>query len=411
MASINSYNKTVKKYDKIRFILRDIFLCNYRTRNQYIQIGVSPRSFDDYKRKIKDCIPENFIREITINKNKYLQFKTDFYSSSYNFLAETLLIKALNENSCLYLQLLQISSLKNKPLTKTDYLDLLDEYFPSENRLNDATTTYRYLEELCKEGFLISFTENKAKYYQLAKSPLDNLTLEELKLLYAAVVFYTPVSLLSSVGYFMQQTLANYAQLKFGCKLSEITHYQYRGNNYIRILDDNIVSEIDTAIRNGQMLKITYGKHNQEYHISPTAILTQYPYNRQFLLTADNRKFSISKITKVKQCNRPEIQQSKKGKNPKHTLEFLITFTTQDTEQEITDIKNRLQREAGWMAKTVIDDNHWLFTAKVYDYQAYIPWLRSFHKFITPTDNSSPGLLSSLAEDRKELLEAYGIIL
>lgn len=409
MGISSSYTKTLKNYDKFRYILHDIFLCNYRTRNQYIQLGISPRSFDDYKRKIKDCIPEEFLQETTISKNRYLQFKTDFYRNSYNFLANTLLIKSLNENSSLYLQILQISNKINKPLNKQDFIEYLDEFFPSAYKLYDITTVYRHLEDLVKDGIFICTKIKKLKYYQLSKSPLDDLSLKELQELYTAVTFYTPISLLTSVGYFTAKTIAGYAQLKFNYTMVEPDYFQYRSNNFIRILDDNIINIIDQAIRTDKAVKFTYaGK--QEITVKPKAIYTQYPYNRQTMLDTNNVVFRISKISKIKLLNSYNIQIKRPSSRPRYCLDLLFTFTEQDDEKEITDIKNRLSREACWMTKTIIDDNHWLYTAKVADYKNYIPWIRSFHKFVTPTKNSVPELIKNLEADKKELLEAYGII-
>lgn len=410
MSIICSYTKTVQKYDKLRYILHDIFLCNYRTRNQYIQLGISPRSFDDYKRKIKDCIPEEFLQETTVSKNRYLQFKTDFYKNSYNFLANTLLIKSLNENSSLYLQILQISNKFNKPLNKQDFMEYLDEFFPSACKLYDITTVYRYLEDLVREGFLTCTKIKKVKYYQLAKSPLDDLSLKELQELYTAVTFYTPVSLLTSAGYFTAKTIADYAQLKFNYTLIEPNYFQYRSNNFIRILDDNITNIIEQAIRTDKAVKFTYAEKNQII-TKPKAIYTQYPYNRQNMLSSDNSFFRISKISKIEILNNSESKAKISPLKQKQNLELLFTFTAHDSENEITDIKNRLSKEASWMEKTIIDNNHWLYTAKVADYKNYIPWIRSFHKFVTPTKNSVPELIKNLEADKKELLEAYGIIL
>ena len=57
------YKKTVKDYECYRSFLRNIMIYGYRSREEYAELGISGRSYDNYKRVLLDCIDNGFISE------------------------------------------------------------------------------------------------------------------------------------------------------------------------------------------------------------------------------------------------------------------------------------------------------------------------------------------------------------
>ena len=85
------YKKTVKDYECYRSFLRNIMVYGYRSREEYAELGISGRSYDNYKRVLLDCIDNGFISERYEGKEKILGFNSDLYNSSSNFPIDTYL--------------------------------------------------------------------------------------------------------------------------------------------------------------------------------------------------------------------------------------------------------------------------------------------------------------------------------
>ena len=105
-----SYIKTIKLYERCRNLIRSITIYSYRSRQDYKEIGIKERTYDDFKRIILDCIDQGFIEENFNGKEKHIRFNADMYKSSYNYLVNTYFIKSLPNNAFYYILILQILS-------------------------------------------------------------------------------------------------------------------------------------------------------------------------------------------------------------------------------------------------------------------------------------------------------------
>ena len=207
----SSYTKTVKYYERYRDFIRNITIYSYRSRQEYAEIGINNRTYDDYKRILSDCINQGFIEESFNGKEKRTRFNADMYKSSYNYLVNTYFIKSLPNNAFYYIIILQILS-EGNPLLINEIEDIVYE------KINDkdisTSTLYRALCALTGSGLLKTNKVKNKSYYQLADNILDQLTAKELLELYNAVSFFTNVSPLSVPGYYLANTISQYMENK-----------------------------------------------------------------------------------------------------------------------------------------------------------------------------------------------------
>lgn len=405
----SSYTKTVKSYERFRNFIRNITIYSYRSRQEYAEIGINERTYDDYKRILLDCITQGFIEESFNGKEKRIRFNADMYKSSYNHLVNTYFIKSLPNNAFYYIIILQILS-EGASLLSNEIEDAI--YKENDDKQLEISTSavYRALCELTDSGLLKTNKVKNKSYYQLADNILDQLTAKELQELYNAVSFFTNVSLLSVPGYYLANTISQYMESKEADCPEKDSFWQYRFCNYSKIVDDEVIYIILQAIETKKNLKISYGENKQSIPLVPEALSTDYPYGRTYLHTTKHVVYKVENITEIQTVDnyRPNTRKAKKPASKK--LDLIFTFKETDDEREVTAIKHRLQSEAAWMHCTELDNKHYRYTATVQDPFSFIPWIRSFHKYISLGCDTDTAVKERLEKDKLEALQKYGII-
>ncbi|WP_304272176.1 WYL domain-containing protein [Phascolarctobacterium succinatutens] len=407
----SSYTKTVKYYERYRDFIRNITIYSYRSRQEYAEIGINNRTYDDYKRILSDCIKQGFIEESFNGKEKRTRFNADMYKSSYNYLVNTYFIKSLPNNAFYYIIILQILSEGNSLLIN----EIEDIVYEKINDKDISTSTlYRALCKLTDSGLLKTSKLKNRIYYQLVDNILDQLTAKELQELYNAVSFFTNVSPLSVPGYYLANTISQYMENKKAACPEKNLFWQYRFCNYSKIVDDEVIYIILQAIENKKSLKISYDKNKKSILLVPEALRTDYPYGRTYLYTTKHVAYKVEKITKIqvispKKAIKPATSQKVKKPAAKK-LDLIFTFKATDDEREVTAIKHRLQQEAAWMHCTELDKEHYRYTATVQDAFSLVPWIRTFHKYVSLGSDTDTVVKERLEKDKMEALQKYGII-
>ena len=407
----SQFKKTVKTLTQLRALVRDCYIFGYRSRKDFSKLGFSGRSYDDYRRKLENCLDYHYFEQSN-SRTKQLRLKSDIYHHSYNYLIETFYVSTITNNFYTLLVTLQVLSSAQKPLSKNECWDKLAELYPdySETIEWNTSTLNRVLDELVDYGWVKKSSCKKNGEFTLAESFLDNLSLSEIKELYNVVNFYKNVSFLISPGYFLMQTLENYASAKYGEELTEKDLFQYRHHNLSRIMDDQQLYIVMEAIKEGKSLTYKTMNGKETHTILPAYVKTTYPYNRQSIVSNNGNEVSIYTLESLEIPKSTSDDEQTSKRKPRHRLELIFTFLDSDDEREVQHIKNRILSEASWMECTSRTDEKWIYTAMVSDPLQYAPWLRTFHKFITLGTGTHPGLISKLNTDRTEALKNYGII-
>lgn len=408
-----SYIKTIKLYERCRNFIRNITIYSYRSRQDYNEIGIKERTYDDFKRIILDCIDQGFIEESFNGKEKRIRFNADMYKSSYNHLVNTYFIKSLPNNAFYYILILQILSEGDSLLINEIEDAIYDKNY--DKQLDISTSAlYRAICELTDSGLLKANKVKNKIYYHLADNILDQLTTKELQELYNAVSFFTNVSLLSVPGYYLANTISQYMESKKAACLEKDSFWQYRFCNYSKIVDDEVIYIILQAIENKKSLNISYGNTIKSTMLVPEALSTDYPYGRTYMLTTELEVKKVEKITKIQVISPKKVIKpatSQKAKKPAtRKLDLIFTFKATDDEREVTAIKHRLQQEAAWMHCTELDKEHYRYTATVQDAFAFVPWIRTFHKYVSLGSDTDAVVKERLEKDKREALQKYGII-
>lgn len=134
--------------------------------------------------------------------------------------------------------------------------------------------------------------------YGKISNPLAELSTDEAKILYSALKFCRNVLPVGTAGYFLCESLKNlFGELE---PVREI--FQFRNNNFARILDDDILLTITEAFRRRKKLLVER-ENNLPVTVTPLAVETDFLCSRQYLVALKQNelvRLRIEKITAVK---------------------------------------------------------------------------------------------------------------
>lgn len=404
--------KTINKFNQshanLRLFLRIISYGCYH-RKLFQLFGIKERTYDDTLRQMRFFIPQNNINETRLEKHAHVTFHVNPYINQQNFLVNSFFIKTLLPDSCfLSILLLQITAKTNKPLSITELvnqlseqLDYFDPHFTENKEIEQSLR--RRASELAEIGLLKTVRNGKQILYTKSPSPLKDLSQKDVSNLLIALNFYKNVGLLSTPGYLLTQNLLEtYPQDN-----SNESFFQFKNNSYVRILDDDIILAIITAIREKQLLCIKRDKMS-DITVVPIAIHTDYDYNRQYLIaekihsknSSEHVLLRIDKITKV--VYQKDIpHKSLSIKEHKQEIRLRVTYAN---EQE------RYSKETALAAYNmkIISQNETSFICAipVSDPLKLYPWLWSIQPWaeILP---GKDGLRERMKKDLQEAIRNY----
>ena len=302
--SKKSTNKFNRSYEGLRKFLRLVSYGCYH-RKLFKSKEINPRTYDEFLRQIRFFISEKNIQLTYHDRFAYFTFAGDFYHETTNYLYSSFLTKSLLASHCLqYITILQIMGQTKKPLSLPVLADKVSEIIVTHDETlenNDfLQLTRRRLNELVEAGFLRKVNHSGSLFYELIPNPLKNLSKSEAAALKMALDFYKNYSLISLPGYFLYDSLMNL----YDDEPAKI--FQFKNNNFTRILDDDILFSIVQALKQKRKLELER-ENKPPLKITPFSIETDFLLNRQYLLALRNNRnrlepvrLRIDKILKVK---------------------------------------------------------------------------------------------------------------
>lgn len=295
-------NKFNRSHAGLRKFLRLVSYGCYH-RNLFGRHKITPRSYDDLIRQLRFFVPQKNIQITWRNKCAYFTFVGDFRHDTKNYFYSSFLLKTLLPEHCLY-KILLLQVLGAEPLTFAEILERGEELLMNhkpEALTGDADFLQllrRRLNELIDSG-IVRRVEVKNKIgFEIISNPLGELSTAEVEILQTALKFFRNVSLIGTAGYFLCDSLKSFYDAPEPAR--EI--FQFRNNNFARILDDDILFTITKALR--QQKKILLECENKPpLIVAPLVVETDFLYNRQYLVALKKKelvRLRVEKITSVR---------------------------------------------------------------------------------------------------------------
>ena len=292
---INKFNRS---HAGLRKFLRLVsYGCYHRTL--FNRHKITPRTYDDFLRQLRFFIPEKNLQVTHHNKCSYFTFVGDFRHGTKNYYYSSFLLKTLLPDHCLY-KIILLQILEEKNLSLPEIVKLAENNYPDICNIdtNLEQLLRRRLNELIDSGIVRRVEIDKNFFYKKNYNPLGNLSANEIKILFTALKFFRNVSLISTAGYFLCDSLKNI----YGVSEPAQEIFQFRNNNFARILDDDILLTITDAHRRGK--KFLLERENKlPIIVTPIAIETDFLCNRQYLVALKQRDLMRLRVEKISAVN------------------------------------------------------------------------------------------------------------
>lgn len=291
-------NKFNRAHAGLRKFLRLVSYGCYH-RNLFGRHKITPRSYDDLIRQLRFFIPKENIQITWRNKCAYFTFVGDFRHGTKNYFYSSFLLKTLLPEHCLY-KIILLQVLGEKPLTFSEILERGEEIilkYKPEVLSGDADFLQllrRRLNELIDSGIVRRVEVGNKIFFEKIPNPFGELSAAEKEILHSALKFFRNVSLIGTAGYFLCDSLRNF----YGVSEPAREIFQFRNNNFARILDDDILFTITKALR--QRKKILIECENKlPAIVTPVAVETDFLYNRQYLVALKKKELVRLRVEKI----------------------------------------------------------------------------------------------------------------
>ena len=291
---LNKFNRT---HAGMRKFLRLVSYGCYH-RMLFGRYGVTPRSYDDFLRQVRFFVPEKNLQVTRHDKCCYFTFVGDFRHGTENYYYRSYLLKTLLPDQCLE-KIILLQVLEGEGfLSATEILERAEyaimEYKPDRLDSDWMQSFRRRLNELVDSGIVIKAAQDNKTLYRKMPNPLSSLTADELKILFGALKFYRNAAPVGTAGYFLCDSLKSL----IGATDAAREIFQFRNNNFARILDDDILLSVMEAARRGR--KILVEREGKEpLTVTPLAIETDFLCSRQYLVALRDKELMRLRVEKI----------------------------------------------------------------------------------------------------------------
>ena len=435
-------NDFIKAYEKLRPVLRDLYLYGCFGRGDFPQRQISARKYDNEKRKIVHFLPQPHVRQERAGRKVYVRLLGDMFHVKGNYLKDSYAIKKIaNADAALYIKLFcLLADGQGKSLEQlVEGLEQLEEQRAQREPDSAAQEVplplfvYRKLNRLCSAGLVATLLRDGARLYALPADPFADFSAEELAALAGAVQFFAGVEPLAVPGWGLLAMLRLYAAGR-GWTLPAEDCFLLRGAHFEQILDDEVLADLLAALRRPAVIRFEYCRFHRIWdgepaewrtvpELVPLRILSDDRYGRRSLLAAPLadltrlQVFRLDRMRQVKLCQpAPQLvaadwQQrlqyswgSSLGQGEPVLVELLFHVDAANQGR----VLGRLAREGKWGTVAPLGEGVYRYTILVNDPRERKPWIRTFAGCVEVAASDRHSLKAELAAEWKELREYYG---
>lgn len=404
-----AYSELIKSFAKIRDYVNQFYVYGFRTRLEYTQ--KSARSYDNERRRIESWLGDYIsFNQDSNGKNVYLS--VDSRAVPHNPLYKAFKAKSFTDNDItLHFYILDILS-DSKMHTINDIVNQITEKYCSffeKEKIFDESTIRKKLNEYSRLGLIKKQKQGKMLYYTISDNPID---LDKWK---DAIAFFSEADELGVIGSYL---LDKYDAIP--------DYYAFKHHYILYALESEILYSILTAINEHRRINIEcyFAKRRNiaACDVLPVKIYVStqggrrhlFCYNRKGepltlrmdaikkVTVGDMEPFFESYIEKYNNFKDKIWGVSFNGKNHTEHIEMII-YVGENEEY----IANRLEREKRCGTVSRIDNNHYLFSADVYDANEMLPWLRTFIGRIDMLECSNKKITKTFYSDLEKMKAMY----
>ena len=402
------FNELIKNYEKIRDYMRDFYIYGFKSREEFKEKSL--RSYDDERRRIESYLKDHI--KFTRNQDgKNVFIEVDTRHATKNPLFKSLKSKSFTDKDItLHFIIFDILYSPNVAFSVTQIVDIIyDEYLSNfDNPITfDESTVRKKLKEYEKEGLIASFKEGKTNYYKRVET-IDYSKLE------TPLWLFSEILPLGALGSFILDKMENQKSV-----------FSYKHHYIMEVLDSDILLTLFEGIRQKRVVTLNevLNKNKESFNkeIVPLQIYASAQGGRTHVIAYDIKQKTINsfRVDYIKsanlggECKEFDTYKSYFEKKKQYIWGVVIRNKTEKVEFTVEVNKGeeyivkRLYREKRVGSVDKIDENHYKFSAEVYDSWELVPWIRTFFCRITSITFSNEKYQRKFLKDFEKLYSLY----
>ena len=414
---MSSYSELIKNFERIRAYMREFYVYGFKSRDEYAQ--KSARSYDDERRRMESWLGEH-MRFIRTAEGKNMFISIDSRAVKRNPLYNAWKTKSFTDGDItLHFILFDILHKAGETYSLAEIMDRIAGWYLAKVDTPlafDESTVRKKLKEYVELGLISTEKQGRKTLYKRVESP-------NISALGDVLDYFSEVAPCGVIGSFLLDKKQTDGAGAFSFK-----HHYITGT-----LDSGVLAALFTAMREKSVITVSsrVRKKNEPSRIRviPLRVLISVQSGRQHLLAyqpdCDGMKAlridSLSNVKIEEQTPRfDELRQwlddmkpmtwgintasSSIREKPLERVEFTIVVAPYEEH-----IYRRLLREKRVGKVKKIDERTYRFSAKVYDSNELLPWLRTFICRITDIKFSNTTVERRFKQDLLEMYRMYGL--
>ena len=405
-----AYNELTKNFERIRSYMREFYVYGFKSRSEYN--AKSARSYDDERRRLESWLGE-YMRFTQTAEGKNVFISADSRITHRNPFYKAWKAKSFTDGDItLHFAIFDILHSPEIKKTLAELIFDIDELL-SSGMTFDESTLRKKLKEYTKEGIIRTEKEGRSVLY--SRSPDTDISS-----LSDALDFFSESAPCGVVGSFLQDKLPEHEGV-----------FSFKHHYMTGAVDSGVTAELFCAIRGHRYVSANnLGRHSGEektVRLVPLKIYISAQNGRQFLLAYHEKAelintYRLDYLSNIRIENeiceefyalRDELSSAERymwGVSCKRNIEKTehVEFEIRVGDDEYFIIR-RLEREKRCGRVEKLDENHYRFSADVFDTNEMLPWIRTFISRIIKINFANRIAENKFKSDIREMYRMYGI--
>lgn len=404
-----AYSELIKNFEKVRAYMREFYVYGFKSRTEYDK--KSARSYDDERRRIESWLGD-YMRFTHTPEGKRVFLSVDSRTTRKNPFYKAWKAKSFTGGDItLHFAIFDILHTPAIRKTLTELTEEIDRCIGSRMTF-DESTIRKKLKEYAGEGMILM--EKKGRKVLYGRSPDTDLSgLEDV------VDFFSEAAPCGVIGSFLQDREPKHDEL-----------FSFKHHYITQAMDSDVMATLFAAMQEKRYITArNLGRHASEARtvcLVPLKIYISAQNGRQNLIAFHEKANCLSAyrldymsdIRIGEACERFDALREAFGRVEGHMwgvncrwnmryvehVEFVLRIG--DGEDYIV---RRLEREKRCGRVEKIDENHYRYTADVFDTTEMLPWIRTFISRLTQLNFSNRTAENRLKADIREMYRMYEI--
>lgn len=300
----------IKLYNRVRYLLENIYLYGFFSREDYARMGFgTAKSYDYGSKLIRSIFPETEEDAVWKSGKKYMRFQRDYARSGENRMTDSYLLYPMDEKRELPELFSILSKLSGGACALDELTCMVEQHTPLDEDASKYSTVRRRAEDLVENGY----AEKVGKQYRLVEPPWCALPDHELDLLCDYVRFAAGVSYPRVAGSFLLRTL-NRERLRRGMEPLGDSPFLLRHSVNRNVFDEEILYQLMEAIQDRRTVQVILNERGcpQKRALLPVVLRADVRLGRWYLLAWDlrERKPLFRRLSAIQTITAQEVVSS-----------------------------------------------------------------------------------------------------